>query len=65
MLTPEVPRTGYRAMRRNFLPQAPEGLAVLLALLVALGLSVNAAVALWIGFHDVLWPVGLSAQLVG
>lgn len=54
-----------RAMRRNFLTQAPEGLAILLALAVALGLSVNAAVALWIGFHDVLWPVGLSAQLVG
>lgn len=52
-------------MRRNFLTPAPEGRAVLLALVVALGLSVNAAVALWIGFHDVLWPVGLSAQLVG
>jgi len=57
--------TGCQAMRRNFLPQAPEGLAVLLALLVALGLSVNAAVGLWIGFHDALWPVGLSAQFVG
>lgn len=52
-------------MRRNFLTQAPEALAVLSALVVALGLSGNAAVALWIGFHDVLWPVGLSAQLVG
>jgi hypothetical protein len=80
MLTPEVVRTvgpargcalagtggtGCQAMRRNFLSQAPEGLAVLLALVVALGLSMNAAVALSIGFHDVLWPVGLSAQLAG
>lgn len=54
-----------RTMWRNFRTQAPKGLRVLLALAVALGLSVNAAVALWIGFHDVLWPVGISAQLVG
>ncbi len=52
-------------MWKKFPTQAPKGLRVLLALAVALGLSVNAAVALWIGFHDVLWPVGLSAQLVG
>ncbi len=57
--------TGCQAMRRNFRTQATEGLALLLTLVVALGLSVNAAVALWVGFHDVLWPVSLPAELVG
>lgn len=44
---------------------AREGLPSLLGLVVALGLLVNAAVALWIGVQDTLWPVSLSAQLVG
>ena len=57
--------TGFPAMRRNFLTHAPEGLALLLALVVALGLTVNAAVALSVGLHDLLWPVSLSAQFAG
>jgi hypothetical protein len=57
--------TGRQAMRKKIPPQASEGLALLLTLVVALGLLVNAAVALWVGLHDVLWPVSLSAQLVG
>lgn len=57
--------TGCQAMRKNFPPQASEGLALLLTLVVAVGLLVNAAVALWVGLHDVLWPVSLSAQVVG
>lgn len=52
-------------MHGKFQTQASEGLALLLTLVVALGLSVNSAVALWVGLHDVLWPVSLSAQLVG
>ena len=32
---------------------------------VAVGLGANAGVALWIGLPDLLWPMSLSAQLVG
>lgn len=53
-------------MRINFLHRRWRGLACLLGLVVlALAMLANAAVAVWIGFQDLLWPVSLSAQFSG
>ncbi len=52
-------------MRRNPMRRVPEGLALIVALVVALSLTVNAAVALTVGLRDTLWPVSLSAQFAG
>lgn len=54
-----------RARRRKFLGSHRRELAYLLGMVLTLVLAVNAAVALWIGFQDLIWPVSLSAQFSG